>query len=450
MSNPFDRFDGIAVINLDTDLYKWRMFRRQAVKYGFADRLVRVPGVRAVPASYGCALAHKHCMDLAREKGWSSILIFEDDAKFIYDQEYVMDSLTRALEGAGKWDLLYLGSSMRENIFPVAAAKTAGDTVRSPGKWFGRFAYAVNESCYDIYDGLPDISVFTTQDRGDVLLERSRHLKKVMMWPQLVSVYNTPSENDPFIQDCDQFIEKRYTQFGMVDESSVKWGGGTDFDFAVVMSSYNRYSDAVRVINQIRGQQTVGTYRIFLLDDGSTEPGYADLQNTEDMTVLRNTHNNGRKGYWKSVGRIMHATEEYNYRYLVQIDDDFVLCTHFLDTLRHMFEAQKCDAVHYHINTEEFGVDRFRWGMECWVDGGTAFTREFLSSIRFRIDPVPESRWDEDPLLSSGVWQQISGKLRVSGACVFKPETTLAVHTGNRVSMMNPDERIKTKIKSRY
>lgn len=216
--NPFNEFDRILVINLDKDLDKWQMFYDQAVAYGFVHKLTRVPGEGRTPPSYGCALAHKNCMDLARKNGWKKILVFEDDAKFLYSKEYTFDCLSKALTSAGNdWDLLYLGSSMREVVYPVGQQRKIGDVIRSNAKWYGRFAMAVNSSAFNVYDSLPDNLIFENKDRGDVVLAGRKDLRKVLVWPQLVSVQDTPSANDPFLTSCDDFIEQRYVRYGMVD-----------------------------------------------------------------------------------------------------------------------------------------------------------------------------------------------------------------------------------------
>ncbi len=225
MKNPFDFFDGITVINLDKDISKWVRFVDQTEKYGFADKVVRVPGVFHKNGAYGCAVAHKNCLDTARRRGWSNILIMEDDIKFIYSPTYVKEAVSGAVDKLKKqrsWDLFYLGLSMREPLFSGTEAYTAGDIIKSDKKWFGRFAYAVNNSAFGVFDTLPEETTFTTYDRGDVLLERRKDLKKYVMWPAIASVSGEESYTDPGkIKEVDKFIEDKYAGFKMVDHLSI-------------------------------------------------------------------------------------------------------------------------------------------------------------------------------------------------------------------------------------
>lgn len=455
--SAFDFFDGILVINMDQDVAKWVMFMDQAVRYGIADKVIRVSGIKKQKGSYGCALAHKKCLDIARNKKWNNVLIFEDDVKFLYSKEYIEDAVTaavRSLKYNKEWDLFYIGQSMREPIFHEIEGLEPGDITRSDAAWFGRFAYAVNNSAFGIFDNMPKEDEFTTENRGDVLLSKNKKLVKYVMWPSVASVFTYTSATDPGrIKDVGLFLEDKYEKYFMAD--SVNLGSSMFqgiqnccFDFAVVISSFDRYESLIRIVNQIRGQTTKHTFHIFILNDGSSDKRYSDLSSSEDFTILHNAVNCGKQKYWFSISKLFNAASKYQYSYLVQIDDDFILGNNFLDEVMRLFLENKTDAIHYHINNND--KDRNRWGMTCWVDGGVAMTRAAMNAVGHRIGPVAASRWDTNPELSSGVWHTLSNQIRTKGITVIKPDITLAVHCGNSDSKMNPDIRAKHKIYSKY
>ncbi len=238
MKNPFDFFDGITVINLDKDISKWVRFVDQTEKYGFADKVVRITGVYHKNGAYGCAVAHKHCLDTARQRGWNNVLIMEDDVKFLYNPSYITEAVSGAVSRLKKkksWDLFYMGLSMREFLFDNTDSHTAGDIIKSDRKWFGRFAYAVNNTAFDVFDGIPEEDVFTNYNRGDVLLERRKDLNKYVMWPAIASVSGDESCTDPGkIKDVARFIEDGYTRFKMADLSKISDGPVTGGDCIIL------------------------------------------------------------------------------------------------------------------------------------------------------------------------------------------------------------------------
>lgn len=449
MRNPFKFFDGITVINLDKDLRKWVRFMDQAVKYGFADKVVRVSGVYHKNGAYGCAVAHRNCMDIARQKGWSNILIMEDDVKFLYNPSYIIEAMSGAVSKLKKektWDLFYLGLSMREPLFNVSDLRTTGDIIRSDRRWFGRFAYAANHTVFDVFDNIPDEKAFTTYNRGDVLLERRKDLGKYVLWPAVASVFPDESSTDPGrIKEVDRFIEDNYLRFHMTDAPFLGTGEKVDVLFAV--SSYNRPEGVARILDSVRAERSQLSYRVIVLNDGSTTGDYERFRHEPDVLYLENPCNYGRKRYWESINRLFEAASGFSFRVLVQVDDDFVLCRNFLQEITRLSESGD-GAVHYHINDNP--GDAGRWGLVHWVDGGCAFSYRVMKALNFRAEPVAPCRWMRDPNASSGVWHNISNNLNKLGITVTKPDYSMAVHRGNHDSKMNSALRKEVKIHSHY
>ena len=130
---PFwDLIDAVLVINLDQRPERWA--RLQAATRGLipAEKLHRVPAIfgRELPgfgqrpwfrgrrrdltwaARAGCTLSHRRALATAREAGWGTVLILEDDVEFSSNFAPLAASLHAALAPGGPAaasDLYYLG-----------------------------------------------------------------------------------------------------------------------------------------------------------------------------------------------------------------------------------------------------------------------------------------------------------------------------------------------------
>ena len=217
-----DYFDKILCINLDGDLDRWVDFMEQARKYGFADKVVRIPGVFSKVSGYGCARAHTNAMDYARRYSCKNVLVLEDDVKFLCSPQEMQDLLAPSEEfiKTGDWDIIYLGMSLRDRLFK----ETPGPGTLIPfsrKNHYGRFAMAVNARSFNMYRPIPPAQFFSREHRGDVYLKSRNDLKKFALYPLPASVTNAPSKNDP-IQNSGNFVENFYKKYGMMPRAENK------------------------------------------------------------------------------------------------------------------------------------------------------------------------------------------------------------------------------------
>jgi GR25 family glycosyltransferase involved in LPS biosynthesis len=126
-------FDRIFYINLDEDVTRNQNILDQFQKYGITN-FERVSGVKflEIPdksywrnfnlnalnekyilGSMGCRASHKKIMDIAMERNYQKILIFEDDIFFTADPNEILNSNRRILDN---WDMLYFGGTEEENF----------------------------------------------------------------------------------------------------------------------------------------------------------------------------------------------------------------------------------------------------------------------------------------------------------------------------------------------
>lgn len=163
VSSPFDRFDEVVCINLDSRPDRWAVAQRGFRRVGLHGRVVRMPAVVTADRNpgLGCKLSHLRLIAGARERGAGSILIFEDDVVFAWR---AVRALRRALVELERidWQMLYLGLDFR-----VPPTRVSRHLLRTRGA-HDNHAYAVHRSAFDFilarvsleddqhYHGYPD------------------------------------------------------------------------------------------------------------------------------------------------------------------------------------------------------------------------------------------------------------------------------------------------------
>ncbi len=128
-SSPFwSLIDGAFVINLDSRTDRWAQFQTAARDVIPTEKLHRFPAClgRELPGfgqrpwfrggqrdrtwagRAGCLLSHRRALLKAREHGWRTTLLLEDDAAFAPDFNRIADVLAAALR-ENDWEVCYLG-----------------------------------------------------------------------------------------------------------------------------------------------------------------------------------------------------------------------------------------------------------------------------------------------------------------------------------------------------
>ena len=144
--NPFLEISGVLYINLDRDKERRKLMEKEMERIGIPAQ--RFKAIQNKNGWAGSTLSHRRCVEIAKEKGWKNVLIFEDDIFFIKDKMQTYKELRKALKK--ECDILYLGLTVDTEQEPEE------DIYRVNGGW-GLYAYIVNKSCYDKILGLmPD------------------------------------------------------------------------------------------------------------------------------------------------------------------------------------------------------------------------------------------------------------------------------------------------------
>jgi GR25 family glycosyltransferase involved in LPS biosynthesis len=160
--NPFDKFDKIYYLNLDS-----REDRKNRIEDHFNKFKItaeRIPGtivtpeqvtrynegmildeynLGLAPARIGCAATQLKAVQAAKDANAKNVLIFEDDA-FIFEEHIeALKEALKELEYLPKWDMLFLGANVLAPIHQIAP---------HVGKMTGAYcahAYVINAHFFD-------------------------------------------------------------------------------------------------------------------------------------------------------------------------------------------------------------------------------------------------------------------------------------------------------------
>ncbi|ODU04713.1 MAG: hypothetical protein ABS89_03515 [Thiobacillus sp. SCN 63-1177] len=124
----WEMIDGVLVVNLDSRPDRWQQVQALVAGLIPADKLQRLPATagmalpgygtqpwfrgrkrdRTWAGRAGCTLSHRAAIAHARQQGWRTLLILEDDIELSPALSTVLAALTDALAGRD-WDVCYLG-----------------------------------------------------------------------------------------------------------------------------------------------------------------------------------------------------------------------------------------------------------------------------------------------------------------------------------------------------
>jgi glycosyl transferase family 25 len=164
--NPFNIFEKIYCINLDSRPDRWDSALKEFAKLNILGYVNREPGVvytgtsdRHINACLGNHLAHANCLIDVKKRGLDSCLIFEDDIEFFED---AYENLTQAvIELPTDWDMFYLGVNM-----DVYTAYQISDHIAKLSGGFATHAYAVRRK---LFDKLIEVNLNLSISHNDVV-----------------------------------------------------------------------------------------------------------------------------------------------------------------------------------------------------------------------------------------------------------------------------------------
>jgi GR25 family glycosyltransferase involved in LPS biosynthesis len=98
--------DGVFYINLDHRTDRKEEIEEELNKVDLPFE--RIPGTRTSPGIIGCGYSHLAALKEARARGYSNVLIFEDDFHFLVDKETLNNQLNVFYKSKTDYDVLFL------------------------------------------------------------------------------------------------------------------------------------------------------------------------------------------------------------------------------------------------------------------------------------------------------------------------------------------------------
>jgi hypothetical protein len=146
-------FDGAFYINLDRRIDRRESFEAKSQAAGLS-----IPRFSAFSFSpdevnknsedpewhkkVSCTASHQKCIEMARDNGWESVLIFEDDA--IFDNNFKEKALACVNElKTLDWNMFFFGGE------PASDCPSVTHNICKTDGIYGAHAYAIHHSFYD-------------------------------------------------------------------------------------------------------------------------------------------------------------------------------------------------------------------------------------------------------------------------------------------------------------
>jgi hypothetical protein len=222
-----------------------------------------------------------------------------------------------------------------------------------------------------------------------------------------------------------------------------------DYDIVICIPSYERYEKIYRMLSQFYSQKTKYSFKIILLNDGSSDILYDKLVEIfPELIYFKNETPNGLSGHWYCYNQMWELLKNITCHAILNLDDDFILCDKFLDkTLNIFFREKERDNKILAIapHTWSFNkIDSIYEFPKNAIDGISIFDSDFIKALNYQLNPVYFRRVSIGN--SAGVWKQISSIINHNNYSVFRTEYSYVWHDGNDDSKLHGDFRKKKAI----
>lgn len=225
-----------------------------------------------------------------------------------------------------------------------------------------------------------------------------------------------------------------------------------DYDVVICIPSHERYEKIKKLISQFYEQQTKYTFKIILLNDGSKNNLYDKLpEHYPEIIYLKNDVPNGKLLHWYCYNQMWEHLKNIECHAVLQMDDDFILCDNFLDTITDIYFEQK------EINDHMRGISPHKWSFrrinvkhENWwnrtdfVDGISLLDINVIENMNYVMHAVT-SRDVTQSGAPVGTWDQINETVNIMDGYYYRTLESLVYHNGNNDSKLHGDHRINGK-----
>ncbi len=165
----WDTLDGVLVVNLDSRPDRWQDVQARTAGLIPFEKLHRLPATlgtalpgfgvppwfrgrkrdRTWAGRAGCTLSHRAAIAHAKQQGWRTVLILEDDIELEPALAEVVTELPQALKNSD-WDVCYLGFTDPVPPYRTLANLPAGRRLCAVSGCSTTHAYLLRNSVYDL------------------------------------------------------------------------------------------------------------------------------------------------------------------------------------------------------------------------------------------------------------------------------------------------------------
>ena len=225
------------------------------------------------------------------------------------------------------------------------------------------------------------------------------------------------------------------------------------YDFCIVITTFNREKMLKELLNDIFKYTE---YKMFVVvfDDGSNKP--YDLSEY-DVKYIKYVKNNGLKYLWRIISDTFKFCKNIDAEHYFYFQDDLRLKENFFQESISIFESipdnDKISLGTLMIDSQRntpkwtgvYPIEYDKYYKTQWCELVFMCKYKFFESLEFKLNPIPLSRWNKNPNISSGVGQQISVRLFEKGLNMYHVINTLTTH-GDHESVLLPELRKNEKL----
>ena len=215
-------------------------------------------------------------------------------------------------------------------------------------------------------------------------------------------------------------------------------------DVAICIPSHNRYDMVVRLLDQLYNQKTKYSFQIILLNDGSTEGDYDGLpKKFNRLQYIKNHVSYSKAGHWVCYSEMWGLLRNIDYKFVLQMDDDFILCDNFLDIIvdtliREREKNSKVVAVAPHTWSFTKNDPNPSWVHDKVIDGIGLFDISVIRDMGYTVKPVTNVTHNG---ASVKVWVQFTDYCKQFNKIFYRTDVSLVYHDGNDNPQLHPGFR---------
>jgi len=220
------------------------------------------------------------------------------------------------------------------------------------------------------------------------------------------------------------------------------------YDFCVIITTYNRPKMLLELLTKIENEKKHFEILVLIFDDCSTEKYELPRTNIKKITMSSNM---GKKKFWKIIDTSFKTIKNIKSKYFIYLQDDVSIIENFFSNLVNQYEEINDDKKITLSFLTDQRITKPNWTKinpinignvvkTQWVELHFICEKKFFEHLDYKLEPIPLSRWENNPNLSSGVGCQLSNRLNKKGLGMYHTKKTLVTH-GDHESYMNKHER---------